>query len=301
MKKIATFVCMMVMCLSVGTFLNCGRSAGMVMNKDNSDAKVSKPAHSLNTNRPAEKVLYAELTPQEFRERIAAAPIAYLPLGTIEWHGEHLPLGSDGLQSYGFFINLARKAGGIVLPMLFLGPDRIRKVDGRELYGMDICVGMPEKKRYKTQQLAGSAYWVPEETFRTIIEATLKQLRRAGFRIVVAHGHGPSTNFFKKHAAEWKEKFGLETFVCWGSEFDRQGLGIQVDHAAMNETSLVMALRPELVQMDRLSKDPNQWPIGVGGRDPRTLASPELGRKAIALQTERMAKILRNALANLNR
>jgi len=39
----------------------------------------------------------------------------------------------------------------------------------------------------------------------------------------------------------------------------------------------------------------------AGGRDPRTLASPELGRKAIALQTERMAKILRNALANLNR
>ena len=301
MKKIATFVCVMVMCLSVGTFLNCGRSAGMVMNKDNSDAKVSKPAHSLNTNRPAEKVLYAELTPQEFRERIAAAPIAYLPLGTIEWHGEHLPLGSDGLQSYGFFINLARKVGGIVLPMLFLGPDRIRKVDGRELYGMDICIGMPEKKRYKTQQLAGSAYWVPEETFRTIIEATLKQLRRAGFRIVVAHGHGPSTNFFKKHTAEWKEKFGLETFVCWGSEFDRQGLGIQVDHAAMNETSLVMALRPELVQMDRFSKDPSQWPIGVGGRDPRTFASPEFGRKAIALQTERMAKILRNALVNLNR
>lgn len=301
MKKIATFVCMMVMCLSVWTFSGCGRSENVVMNKDNSDAKASKLAHSLNTNRPAEKVLYAELTPQEFRRRIAAAPIAYLPLGTIEWHGEHLPLGSDGLQSYGFFIHLAREVGGIVLPMLFLGPDRMRKIDDRELYGMDICIGMPEKMRYKNQQLAGSAYWVPEETFRTIIEATLKQLHRAGFRIVVAHGHGPSTNFFKKHTDEWKEKFGLETFVCWGSEFDRQGLGIQVDHAAMNETSLVMALRPELVQMDRLSKDPNEWPIGVGGKDPRTLASPELGRKAITLQTERMARILRNALANLNK
>ena len=69
------------------------------------------------------KVLYAELTPQEFRERLAQAPVAYLPLGTLEWHGEHLPLGSDGLQSQGFFERLARKVGGIVLPMLFLGPD----------------------------------------------------------------------------------------------------------------------------------------------------------------------------------
>ncbi len=116
---------------------------------------------------------------------------------------------------------------------------------------------------------------------------------------MVGHGHGPSTGFFNKHAAQWKEKFGLETFVCWGSEYDRQGMGIQVDHAAMNETSLVMALRPELVQMDRLSKD--HWPVGVSGKDPRTFASPELGRKIIELQKERMAKILREALANLDK
>ena len=186
-----------------------------------------------------------------------------------------------------------------MLPMLFLGPDRMEEVDGKELYGMDtLGEGMSEDKRYKNQQLAGSAYWVPEETFRTIIEATLKQLKRAGFRIVVAHGHGPSTGFFRNNIADWRQKFGLETFVCWGSEYDRQGMGIQVDHAAMNETSLVMALRPELVQMDRLSKD--RWPVGVGGKDPRKFASPELGRKIIELQTERMAKILRNALANLD-
>jgi len=262
--------------------------------------EVSKQSEGSGAKQSAEKVLYAELTPQEFRERISAAPIAYLPLGTLEWHGEHLPIGSDGLQSYGFFLHLAREVGGIVLPMLFLGPDRMEEVDGKELYGMDtLGEGMAEEKRYKNQQLAGSAYWVPEETFRTIIEATLKQLRRAGFRIVVGHGHGPSTNFFNRNAKEWKEKFGLETFVCWGSEYDRQGMGIQVDHAAMNETSLVMALRPELVQMDRLSKE--RWPVGVSGKDPRTFASVKLGRKIIELQTERMAKILQNALANLDK
>ncbi len=261
--------------------------------------KISKAAEGADSRPSGEKVLYAELTPQEFRERIAAAPIAYLPLGTLEWHGEHLPIGSDGLQSYGFFKELAQQAGGIVLPMLFLGPDRMEEVDGKELYGMDtLGEGMAEERRYKNQQLAGSAYWVPEETFRTIIEATLKQLKRAGFRIVVAHGHGPSTNFFNRNAKEWKEKFGLETFVCWGSEYDRQGMGIQVDHAAMNETSLVMALRPELVQMDRLSKE--RWPVGVSGRDPRRFASAKLGNKIIELQTERMAKILKNALTKLD-
>jgi len=58
---------------------------------------------------------------------------------------------------------LAQQAGGIVLPMLFLGPDRMQEVDGKELYGMDtLGEGMAEGKRYKNQQLAGSAYWVPE-------------------------------------------------------------------------------------------------------------------------------------------
>jgi len=72
------------------------------------------------------KVLYAELTPKEFRARLAAAPIAYLPLGTLEWHGEHLPLGADGIQSQGFFLRLAAQADGIVLPMLFVGPELVQ-------------------------------------------------------------------------------------------------------------------------------------------------------------------------------
>ena len=248
-----------------------------------------------------EKVLYAELTPTEFRKRIAAAPIAYLPLGTLEWHGEHLPLGADGIQARGFFELLAREVGGVVLPMLFLGPDRMRKDRDLEMYGMDICeLEGGDEQWYPEGQRAGSAYWVSEETFQAIVEATLKQLRRAGFRIVVGHGHGPSTGFFHEHADEWRDEFGLECLNCWGSEHDREGLGIQVDHAAMNETSLVMALRPELVQMENLPKDPDRWPVAVGGKDPRTFASAEVGQRALELQTERMAGILREALGRLS-
>lgn len=247
-----------------------------------------------------EKVCYAELTPHEFRNRLAQAPIAYLPLGTLEWHGEHLPLGADGLQAAGFFELLAREVGGIVLPMLFLGPDRIFIRDGQEFYGMDDNGHLAaEGERYPDQQLAGSAYWVPNETFHTLIAATFKQLARAGFRIVVAHGHGPSGGYVSERAAEWQMRFGLRTFNCWGGEGDSQGLGIQVDHAAMNETSLVMALHPELVQMDRLPVDPTVWPVGVGGKDPRAFASPAVGRQALEMNKTRMAQVLRAALGEL--
>ena len=246
-----------------------------------------------------ESVLYAELTPDGFRQRIAAAPIAYLPLGTLEWHGEHLPLGADGLQSQGFFIRLAQEVGGIVLPMLFLGPDRRRETKGLELYGMDFFAGGREEQRYETQQLTGSAYWVSDDLFLAVLAAILKQLHRAGFRIAVAHGHGPSTHLFQSRIDEWRDRFELECFVCWGSEHDSEGLGIQVDHAAMNETSLVMALRPDLVHMERLPRNLAQWPVAIGGKDPRIHASAEVGERAIRLQTERMTGILRAALERL--
>jgi creatinine amidohydrolase len=247
----------------------------------------------------ADSVLVAELTPEAFRKRIAEAPIAYLPLGTIEWHGEHLPLGSDGLQSQGFFERLAREVGGIVFPMLFVGPDRREARDGTVLYGMDCGNSEPEHP-CPAGQLAGSAYWVPEELFAALLDAMLAQLARAGFKIVVGHGHGPSTDLFGKSADRWRRDLGVRCLTCWGGPKDAEGLGIQVDHAAMNETSLVMALRPELVRMDLLPADPKVWPLGIGGRDPRTLASCELGGQILEAETRRMSGILREALSQLH-
>lgn len=244
----------------------------------------------------ANLVLYEELTPTAFRKRLARAPIAYVPLGTLEWHGEHLPLGSDGLQAKHFFEILAREVGGVVLPMLYLGPDRKKAVDGTELYGMDLgSMHWEPEHKYADQQLDGSAYWISEPDFGTILEATWKQLARAGFKVVVAHGHGPSTGFSQKQFKAWEKKYGMKFFSCWGPN-DADDLGIMVDHAGTNETSLVMALRPELVHMEYLPINTKQWPVGVGGRDPRIHASAELGWKALSLQKERLVKILKQAL-----
>lgn len=245
-----------------------------------------------------EKILYIELTPPEFLDRLKAAPIAYLPLGTLEWHSNHLPLGSDCLHSQGFLKELAAQVGGIVLPPLFLAPDtNVKKLpDGSELYGMD-CVDLPDPDhKYPPQQLPGSAYYVPNDTYGIIVEAALKQLARAGFKIVVAHGHGPARDYFRDHIEPWKQKFGLQLFTCHSpKEFLDKGMGLPNDHAGKTETSLNLAFNPHLVHLENLSAD--KWPVGVGGQDhPKTTASAELGRKIIDLNRERMTKILRKAL-----
>ncbi|HYW95825.1 MAG TPA: creatininase family protein [Bacteroidales bacterium] len=244
-------------------------------------------------------VMIAECTPTEFRQRLAEAPIAYLPLGTIEWHGEHLPLGADGLQSQGFFRELASEAGGMVFPMFFLGPDRTLEADGKEYYGMDTGnFDTSSGHDYARRQFDGSTYWVSDSLFVQMLEATVKQISRAGFRILVAHGHGPSTVKMAEHAAEWENKYHLKIFNLWGYR-DEEGMGIMVDHAAMNETSITMALYPQLVKMEYLPADENTWPAGVGGKDPRKYASKEKGLEIIRIQKERMVKVLSEALTQI--
>ncbi|MDO8588688.1 MAG: creatininase family protein [Armatimonadota bacterium] len=239
----------------------------------------------------SEKLMYEELTPKEFLERLAKAPIAYLPLGTLEWHGEHLPLGSDGIQSQGFLVELARRVGGIVLPMLFLGPEQYRIIGGKEYFHMDLSPTL----RPDPRQLPGSMHHIYHNLFAQYLRNILRQLRRAGFRIVVAHGHGPSTGMIRANLDKWGKEFDLKLFHCW-REDESDGLGIQTDHAGANETSLVMALRPDLVQVENLCPEPDVWPAAVHGKDPRVYASPELGKKAIETQAERMVGLLEEAL-----
>jgi creatinine amidohydrolase/Fe(II)-dependent formamide hydrolase-like protein len=165
---------------------------------------------------------------------------------------------------------------------------------GKEYYGMDIL----SYQKNHPQQLEGSAYWVSEDFFKQILEASLIQLKRAGFKIVVAHGHEPSTVLFAKYIKEWKEKIGLDCFTCWRYG-ESPNIGLQTDHAAANETALVMALRPELVKIDNLPKDLTKKPLGLLGEDPRKHASIEAGRNIIERQLDNMEKILKESLENL--
>lgn len=242
------------------------------------------------------KVLYEELTPAEFSARIANCPVAYLPLGTLEWHSTHLPLGSDGIQSQEFFKRLASDAGGIVLPMLFLGPDLDTVINNHEYYGMDQAKTFSDQCKYEIQQLPGSAYWLSDSAFNIMMNGIMKQLSRAGFKIVVAHGHGPSNNYIESHSKEFKERYNLIVMNCFGN--DSSNLCLQCDHAGANETSIMQYVRPDLVKMKNLPQDKTIWPLGMLGDDPRTNASSKYGKAIIDFELKKMASKIRKELKN---
>lgn len=218
------------------------------------------------------KVFYAELLPHEFRARIAKCPLAYLPLGTLEWHGEHLPLGADAIQSECLMAMCARKFGGIVMPPIYLGPDRAKPAeDGSMLVGMDYADSTTPPRR-----LDGSCYWVSQGLHLQMVDAILEQLKRAGFRAVFADGHGPSRWSWVANIGEREARLGMKLLGVT-DKISRRWKS-QMDHAARNETSLIMHYRPELVDLSQLTSSRDEKPQGVGGVDPRE-ATPEYGRE----------------------
>ena len=145
------------------------------------------------------------------------------------------------------------------------------------------------------QILPGSAYWIPDALFLAIIESLLNQLKRQGFKILIAHGHGPSTNLIIKNRERWEPEFGIKLLHLWGSENDQE-FGFMSDHAGMLETSVVMKYRPELVHLENLPGDVSIWPRGIRGFDPRIYASREKGEQIVKINKQRIIKILREEL-----
>jgi creatinine amidohydrolase len=69
-------------------------------------------------------VRYERLRPAQIVARRQACPVAWVPIGTIEWHGEHNPVGLDTLKIHALLERCALEIGGLVLPPLYYGECR---------------------------------------------------------------------------------------------------------------------------------------------------------------------------------
>ncbi len=76
----------------------------------------------------------------------------------------------------------------------------------------------------------------------------------------------------------WEKQLGLH-LVSATRDFP-DAWRTQMDHAGRNETSVLMALQPSLVDLSRLPSARGEWPQGVSGEDPRD-AMVEFGEHLI--------------------
>ena len=207
-------------------------------------------------------VEYERARPAQVRDVIAATPIAYVPLGALEWHGEHAALGLDGIKAQYICKEAARRTGGVLFPPM--------------QWGAFHTLRFPLTFRF------------PKRVMKTLVRRTLADLVRWGFRsIVLLTGHYPlaQIRLLRKECRRASKRYGVGALGISEPALALD-MGYLGDHAAKWETSLLMAIDPSLVDLERLPGDTGSLRQrarrhGVFGACPQKEASAQLGQKAL--------------------
>ena len=232
-------------------------------------------------------VRYERLRPAEIVARRRACPVAYLPIGGIEWHGEHNCLGLDTVKIHALAMECAKKIGGVVFPALFYGEPREHYLmETNHDSGGKIAARMELPRSNFTPGYMGEDFFKTDLNYVRFIHRILVEIKSLGFRIIVVMaGHGPLLYHARAACELYNLKFSRYrdggAWACTGYELVQGEVPGAGDHAAAWETSLMMHLRPDLVDLSKLPGDPKAKLVGILGRDPRKYATREFGRKGV--------------------
>jgi creatinine amidohydrolase len=255
------------------------------------------------------------LRPHEILEEKKRCPVAYLPIGPLEWHGPHLPFGMDPLNAEAISLRVAEKVGGVVLPTFYWGTERERSPQMLKSIGFngdEWIVGMdfPENPM--------PSFYAVEDVFGLAVREYLRLLVKQDYKlIVIINGHGADNHIhtLERLSSEFsavtdsKVLYTITTFLEEGMEQD-------FGHATKVETSIMSYLYPENVDTGTLP--PKGQPIyntrfavvddatfrgnpndNFTVRDDPRDASAELGKKVIKHSVDVISDMIRNELQKL--
>jgi len=209
------------------------------------------------------------MRPAQLEKALRDFPVAYVPFGPIEWHGRHLPLGNDALKAHAVLVKTAEQFGGAVYPPVYFH-------NGFRL-----------------------EFLVP------VLTDLFQRLKKTGFRVILGvsgHNVQGQIDMIDKALAPVTADGTVAGEGLWEMTLSR-GPDSNSDHAAKWETSNVMFLYPDLVDLSALGDGPlapnMKPPDGIGGLDPRKHASAEIGRRNIELASQAIGKRAKELLASL--
>lgn len=231
-----------------------------------------------------------ELDSRSFERRVRANPLVIVPVGALEAHGPHLPLGADQIQAEATAAELAPRVDALVAPTVPYG-----SAPGTRRFPGTVSLSIAELEDH--------------------VAGVLGELARQGVRrFLVLSGHGERGHMAAlREAAErtMREHPGTRAVVLCDYEFVYELRGKDAPaadgHAGLLETSRMIALAPETVGPERpvvtyrhspfVPGPPTDadWPESVIG-DTRG-ATAELGRKVQAHVVDRLVATVQALLA----
>jgi creatinine amidohydrolase len=256
------------------------------------------------------EVRYHMLRPAEIVARRNEAPVAYLPIGGLEWHGIHNAPGADTLQAEGLALALARRGGGLVFPPLYYGESRSEALmeanaADREAIaaGMDLA---PENFSLERQPFSPMEQMI---NYQKLLLHILAEIQSLGFRLgVIVAGHYPlidhanaAVSLFNQQRFQGSLGAKRQKMLAWALvdyQFCRDAYGETAgDHAGGWETSHMMALHPQTVDLSLLPEK-GQKLVGAGGHMAPQDSTAAFGQETIDHAVERILPEVRHRLEN---
>ena len=244
---------------------------------------------------------YELMLPYQIRTAIAENWPVVLPLGVLEYHGEHMAVGMDTLAVTKMLDLIEPEMDLVILPPFYYGAASYAvespegngsvQVDGGALttfadglFFSLLRVGFRNIHAIIHHQSENFAAGMPTDL------AFKSAGRQAIFRFIERErgegwwGNENTANYYAEHAAGNNPFNWVQVHPLMSPEIMAQ---YPFDHAGQGETSLMMALCPQTVDMARIP-DNKGW-YTASAKD----ASAEFGGKGRNLILDRLRKLLR--------
>jgi len=182
---------------------------------------------------------WEELTAPDFVKAVSqSGNVCILPLGVIEKHGPHMPLGTDLLDVRAMVIEAVKEEYAVVYPEFYAGQIN------------------------EARHQPGTISYSPDLVWQLLLE-TCNEIARNGFeKIIFVNGHGGNNSllpYFCMSLLSEKLDFAVYLFQPQTDPKEHQKVeelmkqlppGAAGGHAGSTETSTMMNVRPELINMD---------------------------------------------------
>jgi creatinine amidohydrolase len=233
------------------------------------------------------------LRPGQIRSALANKSVVYVPIGALEYHQEHLPIGLDALNAHGLTCLTASKFGGIVLPPIYYG------------------TGGSHKDYPWTIMLDG------ESEIRAQLEKSLSRLQEFGVQVaVIFSGHfaPEQLQMIDSIANDWQMARNRMKVLSLAINMQLTDAP-SPDHAGLFETTVLSHFEPDTVAIEQLPSiaevpavdpngdeyglhrhDPSHVLWGVFGPDPRNF-QPESAKDLVQKISDQIYSAVESALS----
>jgi len=181
---------------------------------------------------------FVNYTSDDFKKNLVKSNIVIIPVGSVEAHGHHLPLGTDIFSPRSFCEKLNEEIG----EKIWIAPE----IPYGQSYDLTTY---PGTIHVPSEVMAEYIYWVGKGMF----ENGLK-------KIIFLNGHGGNITALSL-AGEKLMQLGVDVIsINWWIDFSKEILTVTAGqgHAGEDETSVMLYYDETLVKMDRAMKNSNK-------------------------------------------